>query len=59
MNINFGLLPPITDFSTHGPDGKKLRGPDKANVKKMALCARALSDLDRWLAAQAHPIAAE
>jgi len=59
MNINFGLLPPITDFSTHGADGKKLRGPDKANVKKMALCARALNDLDRWLSAQAHPVAAE
>lgn len=59
MNINFGLLPPIHELPTHGPDGKKLRGPDKANVKKMALCARALNDLDRWLAAQAHPVAAE
>lgn len=59
MNINFGLLPPIHELPTHGPDGKKLRGPDKANVKKMALCSRALADLDRWLAAQAHPVAAE
>ena len=59
MNINFGLLPPIHELPTHGPDGKKLRGPDKANVKKMALCARALADLDRWLTAQAHPVAAE
>ena len=59
MNINYGLLPPIHELQTHGPDGKKLRGPDKANVKKMALCARALADLDRWLTAQAHPVAAE
>jgi methylenetetrahydrofolate--tRNA-(uracil-5-)-methyltransferase len=59
MNINFGLLPPIHEFRTHGTDGKKLRGPDKANAKKMALCARALADLDRWVAAQARVVAAE
>ena len=39
MNINFGLLPPIHELPTHGPDGKKLRGPDKANVKKIAALA--------------------
>jgi len=50
MNINFGLFPPLTEPPTHGPDGKKLRGPEKSVAKKQALSARALADLDRWIA---------
>ena len=43
---------------THDADGKRLRGPAKAVAKKRALCARALSDLETWLAG-ALPAAAE
>nr|Q07MJ4.1 RecName: Full=Methylenetetrahydrofolate--tRNA-(uracil-5-)-methyltransferase TrmFO; AltName: Full=Folate-dependent tRNA (uracil-5-)-methyltransferase; AltName: Full=Folate-dependent tRNA(M-5-U54)-methyltransferase [Rhodopseudomonas palustris BisA53] len=50
MNINFGLFPPLTEPPTHGADGKKLRGPEKSVAKKQALSARALADLDRWIA---------
>jgi methylenetetrahydrofolate--tRNA-(uracil-5-)-methyltransferase len=50
MNINFGLFPPLAEPPTHGPDGKKLRGPDKSVAKKQALSDRALADLDRWIA---------
>ncbi len=48
MNVNFGLFPPV-DVPTHGPDGRRLRGPDKALAKKRALTARALADLDQWI----------
>jgi methylenetetrahydrofolate--tRNA-(uracil-5-)-methyltransferase len=48
MNINFGLFPPLARAPTVGPDGKKLRGPEKAIAKKRALCSRALADLERW-----------
>jgi methylenetetrahydrofolate--tRNA-(uracil-5-)-methyltransferase len=58
MNVNFGLFPPLT-FAPKAVDGKKLRGPEKAQAKKRALSARALADLDRWIAGEAHPIAAE
>jgi methylenetetrahydrofolate--tRNA-(uracil-5-)-methyltransferase len=44
MNVNFGLFPPIEGT---------LRGKER----KQALSARALSDLDRWLAPT--PLAAE
>ncbi len=50
MNINFGLFPQI-EFSVRGADGKRLRGPEKSVARKRALTARALTDLDRWLAA--------
>jgi len=49
MNINFGLFPPM-DFSPKAPDGKKLRGPEKALAKKRAMSERAESDLRAWLA---------
>ena len=49
MNVNFGLFPPM-DFSPKSPDGKKLRGPEKAVAKKRALSARAETDLLAWLA---------
>ena len=59
MNINFGLFVPPEVVPTHGADGKKLRGPDKANAKKRAICTRALADLDHWIAEKTYPIAAE
>jgi methylenetetrahydrofolate--tRNA-(uracil-5-)-methyltransferase len=50
MNINFGLFPPLTRMPSKGPNGERLRGPAKTVAKKQALCARALADLDRWMA---------
>ena len=49
MNVNFGLFPPL-EFSPKAPDGKRLRGPEKALAKKRALSARAEADLRAWLA---------
>ncbi|MGA7789143.1 MAG: methylenetetrahydrofolate--tRNA-(uracil(54)-C(5))-methyltransferase (FADH(2)-oxidizing) TrmFO [Xanthobacteraceae bacterium] len=48
MNVNFGLFPPLTQSPTKDAAGKNLRGPAKSVVKKRALCARALNDLDAW-----------
>jgi methylenetetrahydrofolate--tRNA-(uracil-5-)-methyltransferase len=50
MNINFGLFPPLSAPLTKGPDGKRLRGPEKSIARKQALTARALRDLDHWIA---------
>jgi methylenetetrahydrofolate--tRNA-(uracil-5-)-methyltransferase len=49
MNVNFGLFPPLTKAPSVGPDGKRLRGPEKAIAKKRALCRRALAELARWI----------
>ncbi|HRK65744.1 MAG TPA: FADH(2)-oxidizing methylenetetrahydrofolate--tRNA-(uracil(54)-C(5))-methyltransferase TrmFO, partial [Terricaulis sp.] len=49
MNVNFGLFPPI-DAPTHGADGKKLKGEDRARAKRLALAERALGDLTEWSA---------
>ena len=38
MNVNFGLFPPLTE-AIKSPDGKRMRGPDKAAAKKKALTA--------------------
>ena len=48
MNVNFGLFPPL-DVSPKSPDGRRLRGPEKALAKKKALSARAAVDLGEWL----------
>ena len=48
MNVNFGLFPPIA-AAVKSPDGKRLRGPDKALARKQALTARALAELEIWL----------
>jgi methylenetetrahydrofolate--tRNA-(uracil-5-)-methyltransferase len=60
MNVNFGLFPPLG----YEPPRKAARptkdgglGPRNSG-KKQALCARALNDLDGWIAA-ALPHAAE
>lgn len=58
MNVNFGLFPPLASAPTRGPDGKRLRGNDKSIAKKQALSARALADLERWLAASLRSPAA-
>ena len=59
MNINFGLFPPLNRMPTRGPDGERLRGPAKTIAKKRELSRRALVDLDRWIAGDAFPAAAE
>lgn len=51
MNINFGLFPPIEGVATHGPDGKRLKGPAKSLARKQALTARAKVALDGWIGA--------
>jgi methylenetetrahydrofolate--tRNA-(uracil-5-)-methyltransferase len=50
MNVNFGLFPPLAIAPTRKPDGTRLRGNEKTVAKKQALSARALADLDRWIA---------
>jgi methylenetetrahydrofolate--tRNA-(uracil-5-)-methyltransferase len=50
MNVNFGLFPPL-EVAVHGPDGKRLRGPDKAVARKRGLTGRAKGDLESWIAA--------
>jgi methylenetetrahydrofolate--tRNA-(uracil-5-)-methyltransferase len=50
MNINFGLFPPLATVPTRKPDGTRLRGNEKTIARKQALSARALADLDRWIA---------
>ncbi|HEX9588720.1 MAG TPA: FADH(2)-oxidizing methylenetetrahydrofolate--tRNA-(uracil(54)-C(5))-methyltransferase TrmFO, partial [Bradyrhizobium sp.] len=58
MNINFGLFPPLASPPTKKPEGTRLRGNDKTIAKKQAMSARALSDLDRWIADSLHVAAA-
>jgi methylenetetrahydrofolate--tRNA-(uracil-5-)-methyltransferase len=48
MNVNFGLFPPLAAVAK-GPEGKRLRGPDKARARKGALSARAAHDLEAWI----------
>ncbi|WP_257164954.1 methylenetetrahydrofolate--tRNA-(uracil(54)-C(5))-methyltransferase (FADH(2)-oxidizing) TrmFO [Bradyrhizobium sp. SRS-191] len=50
MNINFGLFPPLAVAPTKKPDGTRLKGNEKTVAKKQAMSARALADLDRWIA---------
>jgi methylenetetrahydrofolate--tRNA-(uracil-5-)-methyltransferase len=58
MNINFGLFPPLAQAPARQADGSSLRGSTKVAAKKRALCARALHDLENWLAGRL-PVAAE
>jgi len=53
MNINFGLFPPLAQVPTRGPNGEKLKGTDKGMAKKRVISARALADLERWIAGDA------
>ncbi len=59
MNINFGLFPPLAQAPTKDAEGKRLRGTEKTIAKKRALCRRALTDLDQWIAHGVHRVAAE
>jgi methylenetetrahydrofolate--tRNA-(uracil-5-)-methyltransferase len=57
MNVNFGLFPPLSGRIV-APDGKRLRGGEKAAAKKRALGARAAQDLAAWIGV-GSPLAAE
>ncbi len=59
MNVNFGLFPPLARVPNKGPDGERLRGPAKSVAKKRAISQRALADLERWIAGEIVPQAAE
>src|SRR6476620_2240561 len=58
MNVNFGLFPPLA-LAPKGENGQRLRGTEKTQAKKRALTRRALAELERWIAADAHVVAAE
>ena len=49
MNVNFGLFPPIEE-PTRDAAGNRIKGKERGVARKRALSARALADLDRWLA---------
>jgi methylenetetrahydrofolate--tRNA-(uracil-5-)-methyltransferase len=50
MNVNFGLFPPLLHASARAAGEPRLRGPAKSIANKRALSARALADLERWIA---------
>jgi methylenetetrahydrofolate--tRNA-(uracil-5-)-methyltransferase len=56
--VNFGLFPPL-ERAPKAPDGRRLRGPEKALAKKKALTDRARADLAGWLGEDGLPQAAE
>ncbi|HXE85422.1 MAG TPA: methylenetetrahydrofolate--tRNA-(uracil(54)-C(5))-methyltransferase (FADH(2)-oxidizing) TrmFO [Hyphomicrobiaceae bacterium] len=49
MNVNFVLFPPM-EAPTHDAGGRRIKGGERGLARKRALTARALADLDRWLA---------
>ena len=50
MNVNFGLFPPV-EGPARDAEGNRIKGKERGAAKKRALTARALADLERWLAA--------
>jgi methylenetetrahydrofolate--tRNA-(uracil-5-)-methyltransferase len=50
MNVNFGLFPPLSRAPNKGASGRRSRGTEKTANKKRMLGARALHDLESWLA---------
>ena len=56
MNVNFGLFPEVT---VAPEPGQRLKGPERGKAKRRAIAARALADLDRWLAGPPAADAAE
>ncbi len=59
MNVNFGLFPPL-ERMPRNETGRRLRGPEKALLKKRAMADRARADLAAWIAGgQDLPAAAE
>ena len=60
MNVNFGLFPPLEAMPAYEREGRKFgRGSAKNLARKAALSARALADLERWLAGDLPAAAAE
>jgi methylenetetrahydrofolate--tRNA-(uracil-5-)-methyltransferase len=58
MNVNFGLFPPL-DQAPKSPDGKRLRGGEKALARKRAMTDRARRDFGAWLGEAPVQAAAE
>jgi methylenetetrahydrofolate--tRNA-(uracil-5-)-methyltransferase len=58
MNVNFGLFPPLSQ-APKSPDGKRLRGGEKALARKRGLTERARADLAAWLGGPVAREAAE
>ena len=58
MNINFGLLPPVEIAKPEGHVGR-WRGKEKGAAKKLAVTARALTDIDDWLIKSERGLAAQ
>ncbi len=56
MNVNFGLFPPLAASGRARHGGR--RGTCQDAGRKRALSARALADLDAWIAGAAR-VAAE
>jgi methylenetetrahydrofolate--tRNA-(uracil-5-)-methyltransferase len=54
MNVNFGLFPPLAQ-APRNETGRRLRGPEKAALKKRALTDRARADLAAWMAGTQGP----
>ena len=53
MNVNFGLFPPLAEPAAYDREGRKFgRGSAKNLARKAALSARALADLERWIAGE-------
>jgi methylenetetrahydrofolate--tRNA-(uracil-5-)-methyltransferase len=53
MNINYGLLPPLSaDGPKRDGDGRKLNPTERGRAKKRLMSLRALEALDGWLAAR-------
>ena len=50
MKVNFGPFPPLASSPPRAPNGELLRGAAKTIAKKRALTARALADLEQWIA---------
>jgi methylenetetrahydrofolate--tRNA-(uracil-5-)-methyltransferase len=55
MNVNFGLFPPI-EAPTRDAAGNRIKGKERGAARKRTLTARALADLDRWLATVHHTV---
>ena len=50
MNVNFGLMPPLTPDTLKKPEGvKRWHRKDKTAAKKKAMSDRALADFSSWL----------
>jgi methylenetetrahydrofolate--tRNA-(uracil-5-)-methyltransferase len=53
MNINYGLLPPLTEAPVkRREDGSRLGAKERTRNKKLAVGERALAHLDAWLAGE-------